>query len=227
MHHTSLSAKVGVHESLDDTRRRQLRSRKSSSVARKTAGHAAPSGRVHDSNEVVQFEEAPTPNGVNLFMREVTPSGPLPPGEDRRLADRRAHRVGDARAAAGRTSIPACRRTIEREAAADDASIEEPSASEKARHAEMRVSEADSLLIASEQRAVESKFELLGYSTDSALMHMWNRRKEQQSALDEAIVQSMATEKSERAKRRYDLVEALRGSSARPFRQLKLEEHEE
>ena len=91
----------------------------------------------------------------------------------------------------------------------------------------MRVSEADSLLIASEQRAVESKFELLGYSTDSALMHMWNRRKEQQSALDEAIVQSMATEKSERAKRRYDLVEALRESSARPFRQLKLEEHEE
>ena len=85
-------------------------------------------------------------------------------GENRLLEQRRRGRVADARAAAGRISFPACRRAIEREAAADDdATIEVPSASEKARHAEMGGFEANSLLVVSEQRAVGRCFELLNY----------------------------------------------------------------
>ena len=62
------------------------------------------------------------------------------------------------------------------------------------------------------QHAVESKFELLGYSNDSALMQMWSREKQHadHGITIGRIIQPMAKEKSERAKRRYTIDETLR-----------------
>ena len=204
------SSRPQADEGQDETRRRSMRNRKSLSTARKEQGHAAV--RVHHGNDV-QFEEASTPLGANTYMREVSPGDAheLDAHELDLLRRRRGKRIKDARIAAEKAASAEQDREVERKL--DDVERREQ-AEEEIEEAQVRAeSESEKArVIVRGQHAVESRFELLGYSNDSALMQMWSREKQHadHGITIGRIIQSMAKEKSERAKRRYTIDETLR-----------------
>ena len=154
--------------------------------------------RVGGQGEDVQFEERPTPRGQNTYMHELTP-------DDGRLRRRRAKRIVDRRAAADRGPSVG---SVECHAAAEEA-IEETAVTlsiqaEKDELMSRGVSESDCRLSIREQHAVEQRFELFGYSTDSALMCLWRRRKGCQLA-HSGITGLIRSDKPACAKRRSEL----------------------
>ena len=117
-------------------------------------------------------------------MHEASPSNPPAPSERERLEWRRSKRMRDARAAANRRpTLAETFRSVECEEAAqeanDEAAISEAVA-EKTILLELGLSEPESLIFMRGHHAAERLLASIGANTDSALMPVWRRRKEQQ-----------------------------------------------